>query len=115
LAGKLTVTDGGGALVTLVTCPDRASADRLADTLVEARAAACVNIVPGLTSVYRWKGEICRDAEFLLVIKTAQVRRELVAQILSEHHPYEEPELLFLPVHSGSATYLEWLGEQVKV
>lgn len=113
MARELSLGEGGDALVALITCPDANSASVLADKLVGGQAAACVNIVPGLTSVYRWKGEICRDSEQLLVVKTNESNRHRVAQVLTELHPYDEPELLFLPVSSGSETYLDWLQNQV--
>lgn len=113
MARELTLTEGTGQLVALVTCPSQESANELADKLVGEFAAACVNVIPKLTSVYRWQGKICRDEELLLVIKTTVNRREAVADIVSSTHPYDEPELIFLPIHSGSTTYLGWLVEQV--
>lgn len=114
MAGKLEIVEGGEALVALVTCPNEESASKLAESLVGKGIAACVNLLPGLTSIYRWKGEICRDQETLLVIKTTVEKRIEVAEQLTQHHPYDEPELLFLPVQSGSESYLKWLTEQVK-
>ena len=108
MAGKLTLTDGGDALIALITVPAE-KADLVASALVESQAAACVNMVSGLTSVYRWKGEICKDGESLLIVKTSQRARQAVADILTTHHPYEEPELIFLPITSGSESYLNWL------
>lgn len=113
MAGKLDLCAGGDALVALITVPDSQSAQKLADALVGQEVCACVNMVAGLTSVYRWKGEICRDSEWLLVAKTTEAKREDVAKVLTDCHPYDEPELLFLPLHSGSSTYLEWLRAQV--
>ena len=113
MAGELEISDGGDALVALITVPDEKSASKLSEALVGSEVCACVNMIPGPTSVYRWKGEICRDSEWLLIAKTVSGQREEMAKILSEHHPYDEPELLFLPVDSGSATYLSWLREQV--
>ena len=98
----------------MITCPDLASADALASRLVASHSAACVNLIGGLTSVYRWKGEICRDSEVLLVVKTTLEKREAVAEVVSELHPYDEPELIFLPLHSGSESYLRWLTEQTE-
>mgnify|MGYP001359773779 CR=1 FL=1 len=114
MAGKLEIVEGEKALVGLVTCPDEETASALAEALVDEQAAACVNIIPGLTSIYRWKGEVCRDREYLLVIKTTSARREAVAEQLTALHPYEEPELIFLPLDSGSRGYLGWLAEQVR-
>lgn len=94
--------------VVLCTAPaDRA--EEIARALLEARLAACVNVVPGLASLYWWKGEICRDGESLLVIKT---REGLLARLegkLAEVHPYDTPEVLALPVVEGAGRYLAWL------
>lgn len=113
MAGKLEIVEGGDALVALITVPGD-QADTVSSALIESRVAACVNVIPGLTSVYRWKGEVCRDAETLLVVKTTRQNRQAVADVLTEHHPYEEPELIFLPIKSGSRSYLTWLGEMVQ-
>lgn len=114
MAGKLDVVAGEESLVALVTCPSEESAGALADALVGNRLAACVNVIPGLTSVYRWQGEICRDRESLLVIKTTVERRQAVADQLTALHPYDEPELIFLKIDSGSRGYLGWLSDQVR-
>ena len=112
MAGKLELNDGGECLVTLITCPTEQSAKQLASELVGQESAACVNMIGGVRSIYRWQGEICDDQEFLLVVKTRESKRSKVAEIVSEHHPYDEPELLFLPIHSGSKSYLQWLVNQ---
>lgn len=100
-------------LVVLVTCPpDQAQA--LARALVDARVAACVNVVPGLQSVYRWKGAVQADAEALLLIKTAAHRFDALKQAVLKHHPYELPEVVALPVAAGHAPYLEWVLESTQ-
>ena len=102
------------ARVVLCTVPDEATAERMARALLHEELAACVNIVPGLTSVYRWKGNIEADPEHLLVIKT---RRECVGALkaaLPSLHPYEVPELLVLPVLDGHPPYLSWIDESVR-
>jgi periplasmic divalent cation tolerance protein len=97
-------------LVVLVTCPpDRAQA--IADALVEERVAACVNLVPGLQSVYRWKGEVHHDTEALLLVKTTRDRFEALKQAVLKHHPYELPEVIAVPVDRGHTPYLEWVIE----
>jgi periplasmic divalent cation tolerance protein len=101
------------AIVILCTAPvDDDHAARLARGLVDARLAACVNLVPGVRSFYRWKGNVEDDAEVQLVIKTRPERFEAVAAWLDEHHPYDEPEILALPVTAGSDTYLSWVEQQ---
>ncbi|HET8551284.1 MAG TPA: divalent-cation tolerance protein CutA [Gammaproteobacteria bacterium] len=94
------------------TCPDAACAADMAKALVEERLAACVNLVPGLRSFYRWKGQVQEESEVLLIIKTAQERFEAVEERIAELHPYELPELLAVPITTGSAAYLAWLREE---
>ncbi len=97
------------AAVVLCTVGSEEDAERLAHALLEQRLAACVNVVPGVVSLYRWKGRIERDEERLLIIKTCRSRlAELQAAIVALH-PYELPEVLALPVEVGHGPYLEWL------
>lgn len=97
------------ALVCFCTCPDPDVATRLARALVAARHAACVNVLPGLTSVYRWQGEVEQGAETLLVIKTTRGAYPALQAALRDQHPYELPELVAVPVVSGLPEYLTWL------
>ncbi len=96
-------------LLVLSTCPDRETAERLAGVLVEQRLAACVNIVPGLTSVYRWQGRIEKDAELLLLIKTEAAHFSSLAETIRANHPYELPEVVAVTLSNGSADYLNWI------
>ncbi len=102
-----------GYLVVLCTAPDSATAERLARRVVESRLAACVNVVTGVVSIYRWKGEVHTDEERLLVIKTHAERWEALRETLVREHPYELPEVLALPVLAGHPPYLQWLDEGV--
>ncbi|MCK9538067.1 divalent-cation tolerance protein CutA [Dokdonella sp.] len=99
------------ALIVHCSCPDAASAERIARVLVEERLAACVQALSRIRSTYRWQGEVCSGEEFLLLIKTTRVRLEAVKSRLADLHPYEVPELLVLDVVDGSAAYLDWLAE----
>jgi len=99
--------------MALSAVPDEEVGRRIAQRLLEARAAACVNLVPGLESRYWWKGEIQRDSEALLLIKTSWDRVEAVEKLLLEAHPYETPELIILPLSRGSAGYLNWLAAEL--
>lgn len=98
-------------LVVFCTCPDREIALALARAAVEGGIAACVNVVPGLVSVYRWQGEIQQDDEVLLVIKTPAVRYAALEALLRARHPYELPEVIAVPVAMGSSAYLQWLAD----
>lgn len=102
-----------GRIVALSTVGSAEDAERIARELVGRRLAACVNVVGGVVSVYRWKGAVERDEERLLVIKTRAERLEELRQALVELHPYEVPELVALPVEAGHAPYLAWLDESV--
>jgi periplasmic divalent cation tolerance protein len=95
-------------IVVLSTCATEADAERLARALVEGRLAACVNVVPGVRSFYRWKGEIESGAEFLLIIKTSRDLFGALRAEMDKLHPYEVPELLALPVVTGAENYLSW-------
>ncbi|MEM1416966.1 MAG: divalent-cation tolerance protein CutA [Myxococcota bacterium] len=97
-------------LVVLSTAPDAEVASRLARLLVEGGHAACVGMLPGLRSVYRWEGEVHEDAEVQLVIKTVRGRFPALRDALLAAHPYDVPELLALPVVDGGEAYLRWLG-----
>jgi periplasmic divalent cation tolerance protein len=102
-----------GHVVALSTVGSAEDADRIARALVERRLAACVNVVPGVVSHYRWKGELQRDEERLLVIKTRAERIDALREALRELHPYELPELVAFEISAGSAEYLKWLDEGV--
>jgi periplasmic divalent cation tolerance protein len=100
--------------VVLVAVPRGGKAESLAEGVVEARLAACVNILPGAVSIYRWKGKVRRDAESLLVIKTTVSKLKALERWVKARHPYEVPEFVALPVASASKEYLSWLAEQVR-
>ncbi|MGQ0586191.1 MAG: divalent-cation tolerance protein CutA [Gammaproteobacteria bacterium] len=97
-------------LVVLVTCPPD-KAQGIAQALVEERVAACVNLVPSLTSVYRWKGEVHQEGEALLLVKTTKDRFEALKQAVLKHHPYELPEVIAFTVDRGHTPYLDWVIE----
>lgn len=99
-------------LVCFCTCPDATSAARLADALVGERLAACVNIVPGLRSVYRWQGRVERSDEVLLLIKTSQARLPALSARVLDLHPHELPEVVAVEVAGGLSAYLDWVAEQ---
>jgi periplasmic divalent cation tolerance protein len=95
--------------VVLVTVSNEPEAKTIARTLVEERLAACVNIISGLTSIYRWEGNICEDRELLLVIKTQGQKVAELRERIVHLHSYAVPEVIALPIADGSARYLEWL------
>lgn len=97
------------AIVVLMTAPTREEAGRIADMLVGASLAACVQILPGIESVYRWKGEVQREQELLLLAKTTQNRFDELERKVRAIHSYETPEIIALPVSRASEPYLKWL------
>jgi periplasmic divalent cation tolerance protein len=95
--------------VVLVTTPPGQGAG-IARDLVEARLAACVNVVGSVRSIYRWEGKVCDEGEELLVAKTVASRVDALIARVREIHPYSVPEVIALPVVAGSAPYLEWVA-----
>lgn len=101
-------------LLVFTNLPDRASAERLADLLVERRLAACVNILAPCRSVYRWQGAVQHDEEHPMLMKTTAERYGALEQALREGHPYELPEIIAVPVESGLPAYLDWVTAETK-
>lgn len=99
--------------VVLITAPRGRAAEALARGLVSARLAACVNVIPGVISHYRWQGKLQRDAEALLVAKTSASKLPALKRWIAANHPYEVPEVLALRVDDGAKSYLKWLGAQL--
>lgn len=97
------------AIVVLMTTGSREEAARLADILVVARLAACVQILPEIESVYHWQGNVERSAEILLLAKTTTAHFTALEAAVRSLHSYETPEILALPVVAASTPYLEWL------
>ncbi len=101
------------ALLVLTTCGNAQEAGELADVLVGERLAACVSRLEGIESTYRWKSKLQHDQEVLVLIKTTQERFEALKASICEHTSYELPEVLAVPIHSGSSDYLKWLAASV--
>jgi periplasmic divalent cation tolerance protein len=89
-------------------------AQTIANHLVSNSMAACVNFIPNLESVYKWKNQVCKENEFLLMIKTTANKETNVYDSLSEIHPYDTPEIITLPIQNGSKDYLNWISESVE-
>ena len=101
-------------LVVLITTGSQEEADRIAQALVGEMLAACVNIVPGVTSVYRWEGAVQRDQEWLLVVKSRREVLEDLVQRVQALHSYDVPEVVALPLSGGSEAYLQWIDGEVR-
>lgn len=100
-----------GHYLVLTTCPHEAAARGLAESLLGEQLAACVNILPGLRSIYRWKGRIEEGGELLLLIKTTQACYPRLEQHIRANHPYELPEIIAVDLAAGAADYLAWIGD----
>ena len=100
-------------IAVITTCESRLDADKIANALLDARLAACVNILP-VSSAYRWKGKVERAEELLLLIKTRRPLFEKLRSTLERIHPYEVPELIALPIADGLGAYLDWIEKETK-
>jgi periplasmic divalent cation tolerance protein len=103
-----------GRIVVLSTVGGAEDAERIGRALVERGLAACVNVLPAVTSIYRWKGKVEREEERLLLIKTRADRFAALERALVSLHPYEVPEVIALPIADGHRPYLDWLDESVE-
>lgn len=103
------------ALLVMTTLPDQAAAEQLAERLLARQLAACINILPAMTSLYMWKGQLEHGQEHLLLIKTRRERYEMLEKEIRNGHPYELPEVIGVPVTAGLAGYLDWIGENTAV
>lgn len=99
--------------LVLTTCSSAEEARRIATELIEMRLAACVNVVPQIESVYRWKGDVESASEWLLLIKTTTAGFERLRDAIRKLHSYEVPECIAIAVDDGSSDYLEWIGSSV--
>ena len=99
--------------IVLCSVPDRETAERIATALVDERLAACVNIVPGITSVYRWREKIETGTELLLLIKTGRKTAGALQKRICSLHPYELPEIIAVPIQEGLRGYLDWLTDSL--
>lgn len=97
--------------LVLTTCPDRDSARRVAAALIENKYAACVNMLPGVASIYQWKGRTEEAEEILLLVKTVGDRYQDVEACILATHPYELPEVIAIRIERGLSSYLGWVSE----
>lgn len=111
---RMTTSEGTEFSIAYVTTPTEEVAKRLAQGLVESKMAACVNIVPSVTSIYKWKGEIQNDQEVLMIIKTKTTRVPDITTYIRKNHPYEVCEVITTQITGGNEPYLEWLRTSVE-
>lgn len=98
-------------LLVICTFPNVEEARQIGTQLVELQVAACVNLVPQVESIYRWKGEIERESEVLVLIKTTENNYREVEARIQELHPYDTPEVIAVPIERGASSYLGWISE----
>jgi periplasmic divalent cation tolerance protein len=98
--------------VVFVTCASEKEGEKIGQALLQEKLAACVNIVPGLKSVFRWKGKISTEEEVLLLIKTQDTLFEKLKKRIIELHSYEVPEIIALGILAGNEKYLDWIGKE---
>jgi len=101
--------------IVFCTCPNQEIAVKLGSALVEAKLAACVNIIPGLTSIYTWQEKIETSTEVLLIIKTKTSLFQALETFILQNHPYECPEIVGIPISQGFSGYLQWIEKSVAV
>ena len=104
----------GSYILCLVTIDDLSKASEIAGILVKNRLAACVNIVPQIQSIYRWKGEICNDTERLMIIKTQKHLFGKLEDVIRKMHPYEIPEIISFDILQGYPEYLRWIDDSTE-
>jgi periplasmic divalent cation tolerance protein len=111
MAGRAGKEEERATIFLYTTFPDEETAARVGSGLVEARLAACVNILPGMRSIYRWQGQIERAGEVVMIVKTLADRESAVIEAIRAGHPYEVPAIVTLPAVGGFAPYLDWIAE----
>ena len=99
--------------LVLVTCPDLPTAHTIAEGLLEAELAACVNLIPNMVSLYKWQGKIEQSAEVQLFIKTNEINYAKLESYVCQHHPYDVPEVIALDITQGHGAYLTWLDDNL--
>ena len=107
---EVIMAEASGYCMVLTTCPDREEAHKLASLLVRGHLAACVQVTD-IKSYYTWKGEVNTDSEQLLIIKALADAYEKIENLIREHHSYEVPEIVQIPIDKGFGPYLDWISE----
>lgn len=101
-------------IVILCTCPNQETAEQIASQLVSEKLAACVNLIPGITSIYQWESAVQKETECQLLIKTEHNQFAAIENHLKDNHPYDVPEILALPIVAGHEPYLDWISQNVQ-
>jgi periplasmic divalent cation tolerance protein len=104
-----------GTILVISTLPDREQAEKLAQVLIDQKLAACVNILPAATSVYRWQGKVETASETMVLIKTTMERYPALESVIKTQHPYELPEIIAVPLVAGLPAYLAWVETETSI
>ena len=102
-------------VIVFVTVPTGDDGRAIAQALVREKLAACVNILPGIRSIYTWEGEVCEDEEVLLIIKTRADLFKTLSNFVQEIHPYDVPEVIAVPLAVGAEAYLNWIDQVIQI
>ena len=100
--------------ISWITCAHREEAEKIAEELVKEKIVACVNIIPGVTSLFSWEEKVCREEEFLLMVKSVSANQNALIEKVKALHSYSTPEVISVPVQSGNPDYLRWVLDVVK-
>ena len=99
-------------IIVLISVPSKDVGLKVARSLVDSQLAACVNLLPAIRSVYRWEGSVAEDEELLLIVKSKQSLFDQLSELVVQHHPYDVPEVIALPIVAGLKAYLTWIDEE---
>ncbi|MBN1541729.1 divalent-cation tolerance protein CutA [candidate division KSB1 bacterium] len=101
-------------LLVQTSCSTRKEAETLAESVVQARLAACAQLIPSITSIYRWQGAVERNEEMLVLVKTRKEHLHALFEWISDRHSYEVPEIIAFPISAGSSDYLAWIDKETR-
>ncbi|WP_455378093.1 divalent-cation tolerance protein CutA [Petrachloros mirabilis] len=104
----------GRVLIVLTTASSQNEATRIARAVANERLAACINIIPGITSIFRWDSRVQKSREVLLIFKTTRQRYPALERMIQSMHSYDVPEIIALSVESGFIKYIKWIGQETK-
>lgn len=101
-------------VVIFVTCSSEEEAEKIVSTLMDRHLVACGNVIPKVTSIFRWEGEVCREGEVLVILKSQKSLLDKIVLTVKEHHSYQVPEIIAVPIVGGSEDYLKWVEAETR-
>ena len=102
-------------IIILSTISSKKEALEIAEELIQNKLAACINIIEGLTSVYKWEDKLCKENEYLMIIKSRKILYEKITEKINLLHPYEVPEIISIPITDGLDSYLKWIKNNTRI